>query len=125
MKTLANCTPAEFLSQGYKVIGAAKELLNDTKVLDIRKNLPDLTGEETPDEKNEKMRAQSKKNINDMLAVLMEKHPEKTAEVLGLVCFIDPEDLKNHKGIEFLAAAFEVLTSREVLDFFSSLTSLT
>lgn len=123
MKTLANCTPVEFLSQGYKVIDAAKELFKDTQVLEIRKNKPVFTGEETPEEKAEKMREQSKKNINEMLAVLMRDNPHKTAEVLGLVCFIEPEELEKHKGVEFLSAAFEILTSREVLDFFSSLTS--
>lgn len=123
MKNLANCDTVEFVSQGYKVIDAAKDLIAETQVLEIRKRLPVLTGEETPEEKAEKVRAQAKKNLFDMLGCLMRDNPEKTAQVLGLCCFIEPEDIKNHKGIEFIAPVTELLASREVLDFFSSLTS--
>lgn len=123
MKNLANCDSIEFISQGYKVIEAAKDLITKSKVLDIRSRRPKYTGNETPEEKAEKAREQAKKNIFDMLGCLMRDNPEKTAQVLGLMCFIEPEDIKNHKGIEFIAPATELLASREVLDFFSSLTS--
>lgn len=125
MKNLANCNPIEFLTQGYKVIDAAKELLAASKVLDIRKRKPTLTGAETEEEAKEAYREQARKNINDMLAALMQENPKKTAEVLGLMCFIDPADIENHKGVEFITPALELFTNKEVLNFLSSLTSAT
>lgn len=123
MKNLANCNPIEFTLQGYKVIEAAKDLLTESKVLDIRNKKPKFTGNETEEEKAHKYREQAKKNIFEMLGVLMRDNPEKTAKVLGLMCFIEPDDIENHKGIELLAPATELLASREVLDFLFSLTS--
>lgn len=117
MKNLANCDPVEFVSQGYRVIDAAKELLTVSKVFEIRNRKPVFNEEDTPEERREKAVVQAKKNISKMLAALMRDNPQKTAEVLGLMCFIEPSDLKNHKGMEFLGAATEMLKSREVIDF--------
>lgn len=121
MKTMANCSPIEFLSQGYKVMDKLSTLLKETKVLDIRKKMPSFSPTDTDEEKKAKIQAQSKANIMEMLKVLMEENPKETAEVLGLMCFIDPEELETHKGIEFITPAVELLTSEEVLSFFQSL----
>lgn len=123
MKNLANCDPIEFTFQGYKVIEAAKDLITESKVLEIWAKKPNYTGNETPEERLEKAREQGKKRIFDVLGCLMRDNPEKTAQVLGLMCFIEPEDLKNHKGIEFIAPAVELLSNKDVIDFFLSLTS--
>lgn len=120
MKTMANCSPIEFLSQGYKIIDKVSKLLKETRVLDIRKKTPSFSPEDTEEEKKAKIDAQSKKNIMEMLQVLMEENPKETAEVLALLCFIAPEELENHKGIEFIQPAIEILTSSEVLGFFQS-----
>lgn len=124
MKTLANCSPAEFMKQGYLVAKKAGELFEKSQVLEIRKNMPTLSGKETVEEKQELMRKQSKKNISEMLQVLMCEYPDDTVELLGLLCFIPKEEIDNHSGFELFTAGIEVLNSKEVLDFLSSLMKL-
>ncbi len=119
MKTLANCNPVEFLKQTNKIRHAVSHLLQDSGVMEIRKHLPKLTGEESPQEKKEKEREQSRKNMNDILDALMEKDAEKTASVLGLMCFMNEKDMEKAKGVDFLVPAMELLTSKPVLDFLS------
>ena len=69
MKTLANCNPVEFLKQTNKIRHAVSHLLQDSGVMEIRKHLPKLTGEESPQEKKEKEReqlpAKTKKKIEN------------------------------------------------------------
>ena len=110
MKTLANCTPAE--------VGS---LLKDRKVGEIRKRKPALTGEETEEQKKALYRKQAEDNISAMLDLLLENYAERTAEVLGMMCFIEPEDINNHRALDFLSPAVEVLNDQSVVDFLSSL----
>lgn len=124
MKTLANCNPREFLVQTNKIRKAVASWLSLTKVLEIRKNLPHLSDEATTEERREAMAEQVKKNTTDMLDAILEEHPEETAELLGLLCFVEPDDLDNHKMTEFFGAVAEILNSREILDFFISLGQL-
>ena len=49
---------------------------------------------------------------------------EETAELLGLMCFIEPDELDAHPMTELLSGAAALLDSREVLDFFISLARL-
>lgn len=117
MKTLANCTPREFLVQTNKIRKAVAEWLSLTKVLEIRQRLPEGKGKQAIQE-------QIKKNASAMLDAILEEHPEETAELLGLMCFIDPEDLDNHSMTEFFGAFAELLNCQEILDFFTSLVRL-
>ena len=122
MKTLANCTPKEFLAQTNKIRKHVSSWLELTKVLEIRKHKPEIPADATPEEKRALIAAQAKKNISDMLDAALDEHPEETAELLGLMCFIEPEDLENHKMTEFLAAAYELISCPEVISFFTLLT---
>ena len=121
MKTLANCTPREFLIQTNKIRKNVANWLTLTGVVDIRKKAPVFTTDMTDSEKKAASRAQAKKNIEEMMDRILEEHPAETAELLGLVCFIEPEDLDNHSMLEILGAAAEILNSPEVVDFFISL----
>lgn len=121
MKTLATCTPREFLVQTNKIRKNVANWLTLTGVLDIRKKAPVFTDDMTDSEKKAAARAQAKKNIEEMMDRILEEHPAETAELLGLVCFIEPEDLDNHSMMEILGAAAEILNSPEVVDFFISL----
>ena len=124
MKTLANCNPREFLIQTNKIRKAVASWLSLTKVMEIRKNLPHLSAEATDEERKKAIAEQVKKNTTDILDAILEDHPEETAELLGLLCFVEPEDLENHKMTEFFGAVAEILNSEEVLDFFISLVNL-
>ena len=41
VKTIATCTPSEFMAQCYKIAGKAKTLFEIAGVADIRKRMPE------------------------------------------------------------------------------------
>lgn len=124
MKTLGNCSPVEFLRQTNKIRHASAAFMKETGVLELRKRRPELTGKETDAEKRAALDKQARKNLSDMADLLMDTNAEKTAELLGMLCFVEPEDVANAKGIDFLTPAIELLNSRPVMDFLLSLAKL-
>ena len=134
MKNLANCTPIEFLKQTNKIRHEVESWLKDTKILDIRKNRPDLidlkpsmTDDEMKEAKAEntkRTREQIRKNISDMLDAALDQYTEQTLRLLALMCFVEPEDANSHKPIEYLNAFTEIISDKDVLDFFTSLMRL-
>lgn len=124
MKTLANCSPREFLVQTNKIRKAVSNWLSLTKVLEIRKAQPKYAENATEEERRAAITQQIQDNANAMLDAILDEHPEETAELLGLICFVEPDDLDNHSMTEFFGAVSEILDSREVLDFFISLAKL-
>lgn len=77
MKTLANCTPTEFLRQTNKIRHAAAGFMKETSVLELHKRRPKLTGKETDAEKKAALDKQSRKNLSDMADLLMDTNAEK------------------------------------------------
>lgn len=124
MKNLANCTPREFLRQTNKIRKAVSNWLTLTKVMDIRKRLPQIPDDATDEQKDALIEDQIKQNINAVLDVIMDAHPDETADLMGLMCFIEPDDLDNHSMSEILGSVAEMLNCQEVLDFFISLARL-
>lgn len=124
MKTLANCSPREFLVQTNRIRKAVSNWLSLTKVLEIRKAQPKYAENATEEERRAAITQQIQDNANAMLDAILDEHPEETAELLGLICFVEPDDLDNHSMTEFFGAVSEILNSREVLDFFISLAKL-
>lgn len=124
MKTLANCTPREFLVQTNKIRKSVAKWLTLTRVLEIRKTQPKMDENASDEEKRAALEKQVRQNLTSMLDTILEEHPEETAELLGLVCFIEPEDLDNHSMIEILSNFTDILNSKEVMSFFISLTQL-
>ena len=122
MKTIATLTGVEFLKQCNKIRHRAAELLHTTAVLDIRKNLPAFTGEETTEERKTMLDKQGKENINAMLDRLLDEYPEETYELLKLLCV--PEDGENITGLDLVITGMEVITTPKVLNFLLSLTKL-
>lgn len=122
MRTIANLNGVEFLRAINRARYAVEKLLTVTDVAKIRKNVPKLTGKETPEEKKEKERAQAKKNLSDMLDSLLETHPEETYECIMALCVLD--DGEEPDGIEIMAAAFSLISDKRVLDFFMQLVKL-
>ena len=118
MKTLANCAPREFLYQTNRIRKRAERWLSATRVMEIRTRLPeDLDDPEA-------VARQVRENAAAVLDAALEAHPEETAELLGLLCFIEPEDLDRHPMAELLGGLAELLQCREVVDFFISLARL-
>ena len=124
MKTLATCSPVEFLVQTNKIRRSVESWLTLTKVMEIRKRLPELPQGAKPENIKKARQEQAKKNFSAILYSVLEEHPQETAELLGLLCFIEPEDLENHSMLEIISAVNELIPSPEVLSFFTSLTQL-
>lgn len=121
MKTLANCSPREFLVQTNKIRKSVEKWLTLTDILNIRKTLPQVDANASDGDKKKAIENQVRVNLNKILDACLEEHPEETAELLGLLCFIEPEDLDNHKMTEFFDSFSEIMDSPEVIGFFTSL----
>lgn len=120
MQTIATLEGVEFLRASNRIRHAVEDLMKKTQVLELRKNMPVLTGEETPEERQEKIAEQSRKNISDMLDRLLEEYPEETYRLIK-ACIVDVE---NPDGMDMLLAVTELLSSQKVIDFFVSLVNL-
>lgn len=134
MKTLANCTPSEFLKQTAKLRKSVAKWLHDTNIINIRKRVPFFTkvpNDATPEQKEEIVKANKKladeqalKNINDILDAVLEAYPEETLEILALCCFIEPENVNDHPVSFYLTAFTEIMNDKCVMGFFTSLMQL-
>lgn len=124
MKNLANCSVREFLTQTNKIRKSVANWLSLTQIMEIRKHLPDLPEDVSKEDKDEALKKQAKENLSDMLDAILDKYPEETAEMLGLACFIEPEDLDNHKMVELFSSFDEMINCEEVISFFTSLAKL-
>lgn len=124
MKNLANCKPSEFLVQTNKIRKSVEKWLKLTDIMNIRKNVPPVKEGQTPEERKAELLKQSKQNINKMLDAILEEHPQETLELLGLMCFVEPEDVDNHTVSEYLMSFTELMNDEAVLGFFTSLMNL-
>ena len=124
MKTIANCSPREFLVQTNKIRKAAANWITLTNIMEIRKRVPKFTEDMDDAAKKSAAMEVAKKNISDMLESAMGEHPDETAELLGMLCFIEPDDLDNHTMLEILTPVSEMISNPEVIDFFISLAKL-
>lgn len=134
MKTLANCTPREFLKQTSLIRKSISKWLKDTDIINIRKRMPELrkiTKEMSEDERtaafneNKKaVEAQSLENLNDILDAVMDRYPDETLEVMALICFVEPSKVDDYPMTEYLKSLTEILTDDTVMSFFTSLAQL-
>lgn len=134
MKNLANCKPSEFLRQTNKIRKAVANWLELTKILEIRKNAPeliDLTIDMKPEERAEAIiknreatEKQAKENLGAMLDAMLDDYPDETLQILGYLCFVEPKDIDNHPMSDYIEAMNELLENQAVLGFFTSLMQL-
>lgn len=134
MKTLANCKASEFLKQTFRMKEAVEQWLKLTDVLNImRKTAPQTDfGENMTEEEKAKViaenvflkREQFKENILDALKAVMYEYPEETVKILGMCCFIEPEDADNYSVAFYLNAITGLIEDKAVVDFFISLARL-
>lgn len=124
MKTLANCTPREFLAQTNKIRKSVSKWLDETKIMDIRKQKPIFAENATDEEKKSATQAQIRRNFSEMLDSMLDKYPEETAEMLGLLCFIEPSELDKYTMPQLMGAFAEIINCPEIIGFFSSLMQL-
>lgn len=124
MKNLANCTPREFLRQSNRIRKSVENWLKLTNVIGIRQRMPDLKDITDESERKRLVGEQMRANLSAMLDAALDEHPDETAEILALICFVEPEDIDNYKITDFLGAISEILNSSEVIGFFTSLVNL-
>ena len=124
LKTLATCTPREFLVQTNKIRKSVEKWLSMTKIMEIRKNMPDLHDVVSPEDRKAAINAQARRNISAILDSVLEEHPDETLELLALMCFIDPAEVDLHPMNEYLKAFAELLADEAVISFFTSLIQL-
>lgn len=118
MKTLANCSPVEFLRQTNKIRHECSDFVKESGILEIRKRQPKLTGKETQDEKKAKLKEQAKKNLDAMLDALLDTSAEGTVHLLKLMCFQEKGE-EELTGMQLLRVAAEMVNDKAVIDFLS------
>lgn len=121
LKTIANCSLAEFLKQTNKIRKEISGYLKITKVLDIRKIMPDVSDCKTEQEKLERYNEQAKVNMSNMLDAMLEENADDTVRILGLLCFKEGKEVEELNPADVLGVVLEILSSKRVLDFFTSL----
>lgn len=121
IKTIANCSLADFLRQTNKIRKEISVFLKETKILDIRKMMPDVSDCKTDDEKRIRFQEQSKENISKMLDSMLEENAEATVRILGLLCFKEGDEVEELNPADVIGVVLEILSSKRVLDFFTSL----
>lgn len=134
-KNLANCDPIEFMGQAYRIKECAEKWMKATDILSIRSKKvegleiinSDMSEEEAGKirEKNKALvSAQARKNFSEIFNSVFRDHPKETVELLGLICFVEPEHVREHKMSWYLANIGDILTDSDTLDFFTSLVQL-
>jgi hypothetical protein len=127
VKTLNQMDETEFLRRCWLIADAVSDLLEKSKVAELRKVMPVLTGKETEAELEQKKSAQAKKNIKAMAKSLLFDNAETTAKLLPLLYEPDvdedgtPETMTPFKTLRVITATVE---DKDVLDFLSSLVRL-
>ena len=134
MKTLANCTPREFLKQTNRIRLSADKWLTATKVLEIRRRMPELPKPVETKNKDELQKAiegrreafadQARENLFAILEAMLDTNADETLELLALCCFVEPEDVDKHTMSEYLANIGELMADAGVVSFFDSLVRL-
>lgn len=127
MKTLNQMDETEFLRRCWLIADAVSNLLQESKINELRKVLPVLTGEETAEELEQKKTEQARKNIKAMAKSLLFDHAEGTAKLIPLLYEPDvdadgtPETMNPFKTLRVITATVE---DKDVLDFLVSLVRL-
>ena len=124
IKTLANCSPVEFLRQTNKIKYAVEYYLELTGAKEILRRGPAFTGEETSAERVEMRKKQSQENMNALLDVVLDTYAEQTAELIGLMCFMSKEEILETNMVTLLTPLLEILQDKQVLAFFQMLLPL-
>lgn len=123
MKTIAELNGVDFLRQCNKIRYEVQDILKETGILKIRQKLPDYTGADTKEERLKRQEEQAKKNLNEMLDVLLEEKPEETIKLFNLLVIPEKGD-KELTGMELTMIGLGIVSDKRVMDFLSSLIRL-
>ena len=121
MKNLANCTPREFMRQTAKIRHAVEKWLTLTDIMNIRKRMAEMPTDATTEERKRLQEQQAKANLRAMFDAILDEHPDETADLLALCCFVEPEEAESHPMSEYIGAAADMVFDENVMRFFMSL----
>lgn len=134
MKNLTNCTPIEFLKQTNRIRHSVEKWLKVTDIMNIKNSLPnfvEINDDMSEEERKEKadinkelVREQNQKKLSLILDKCLDEHAEETLELMALMCFVEPEHINENSAMEYLKEVTEMISNKDVLDFFSSLIRL-
>lgn len=119
MKFLTELPDEEFLRHCWQIADVAEEVLEKSKIMELLKVLPVLTGEETPEELKQK-KEQAKKNIQAMAKSLLFDNAAATAKLLPLLYEPDVDEngvVEKIGPFKKLRAVKELLNNDDVMDF--------
>lgn len=123
MKTIAELNGVDFLRQCNKIRYEVQDILKETGIMKIRQKLPDYTGADTKEERLKRQEEQAKKNLNEMLDVLLEEKPEETIKLFNLLVIHENGD-KELTGMELTMIGLGIVSDKRVMDFLLSLIRL-
>lgn len=123
-KTLATCTPLEFLRQSNAIKKQVERWFKLTDIPNIRKHLPEVPPDATKEEKDALIKEQSMKNLSEMFDAALEDHPEETLAILALCCFVPVEEANDRTMDFYFECLSDLIDSESVANFFTSLVRL-
>lgn len=121
LKTLANCTLTEFLRQTNKIRKEVSAYLDKTKVLDLRNVMPEVPKDASREETEKIISDGINARTSAMLDAMLEENADDTVKILGLLCFKEGDEVNDLNPADILGVVLEILSSKRVLDFFTSL----
>ena len=123
MKTISELNGVDFLRQCNKIRHEVSSILKNTKVMEIRKKVPVYEDTDTKEIRLKKLEEQQKKNLDEMLDIIMEEKAEETVKLFDLLIIKEDGD-KELPGIELAMTGFQILSDKRVVDFLLSLMRL-
>lgn len=121
MRFITELEDEELLPILYDIVDKVKEYLDKTKILDIRKTLPENMDDLDDDKKDEVVREQHSKNTMEILRVICKKYPKETAEINKLLWVPDdPNEQKPNVMYTLVRLPKVFVEERWIVDFFTS-----
>ena len=120
-KNLTNCNLKEFMIQTRLIKHHVEKWLNDTDIMNIRKNLPDIPDDADDEERKKLLTEQGMKNASAMFDAIFDEHPDETVTLIALLCFVPADEIDSHPMTYYMESITEMLSDQTVWDFFISL----
>lgn len=120
-KNLTNCNLREFMVQTRLIKHYAEKWLNDTDLMNIRKNLPDIPDDADDEERKRLLTEQGMKNASAMFDAIFDEHPDETIQLIAMLCFVPLTEIDNHPMTYYMESISEMLNDETVWGFFTSL----
>lgn len=120
-KNLTNCNLREFMVQTRLIKHYAEKWLNDTDIMNIRKNLPDIPEDADDEERKRLLTEQGMKNASAMFDAIFDEHPDETIQLIAMLCFVPLTEIDNHPMTYYMESISEMLNDETVWGFFTSL----